>query len=197
MSVRVRMWLRSACVLAGTLALAAAPALAAANPQEEASSTTGWIYRWINFSIFVALIVWGFANKGTRAYFRGRQKSISDAIAESARAREEAEHQEHAAEQKMASLEHEVAEMRARAKQESAAEAERIRSLAREEAQRVRESAQLEIHAAERAAQMELRVIASRTAIERAEALLRAQVNSQAESSLFRGFVTALQGAAN
>lgn len=197
MSRRMLVWLRGTCALIGLLAFAIAPALAAANPQEEAGTTTGWIYRWINFSIFVALIVWGFTNKGTRAYFHSRQKSISDAIAESTRAREEASRQERDAEQKMASLDHEVAEMRTRAKQESAAEAERIRALAREEAKRVGESALLEIRAAERAAQLELRVIASRVAIERAEDLLREQVNRQAESNLFHGFVAALEGAAN
>lgn len=190
-------WLRGACALAACLVLAATPVLAAANPQEEASSTTGWIYRWINFAIFVALIAWGFANKGTRNYFHSRQKSISDAIAESARAREEAERQQHAAEQKMASLDSEVSDLRVRAKQESAAEAQRIRALAHEEAKRVQESANLEIRAAERAAQMELRVIASRMAVDRAEALLRQQVNSQAEAKLFHGFVASLEGAAN
>lgn len=197
MSRRLSRDLHKLGTLVMLVALAAAPVLAAANPQEEASTTTGWIYRWINFSIFVALIVWGFTSKGTRNYFRSRQKSISDAIAESARAREEAERHEREAEQKMASLDREVAELRSRAKQESIAEAERIRTLAREEAKRVGESAQMEIRVSERAAQLELRVIASRMAVARAEELLREKVNSQAESTLFRGFVAALEGATN
>jgi F-type H+-transporting ATPase subunit b len=197
MSRRLSAWLRNVGTVAMLIVFAAAPVLAAANPQEEASTTTGWIYRWINFLIFVALIVWGFTNKGTRAYFRNRQKSITDAIAESARAREEANLQERAAEKKMASLDREVAELRTRAKQESAAEAERIRALAREEAKRIEQSAQLEIRAAERAAQMQLKTIAARMAVERAEDLLRNRVNTQTESTLFRGFVSALEGSAN
>lgn len=190
-------WLRKACTIAFTLAIFAAPVLAAANPQEEAGTTTGWIYRWINFLIFVGALIWAFTNKGTRAYFRSRQTTIGDAIAESARAREEAERQQRAAEQKMTSLDKEVADLRARAKQESAAETQRIRALAQEEAKRIEQSGQLEIRAAERAAQSELKAIAARLAIERAEALLRDQVNPQAESNLFRGFVAALQGASN
>lgn len=197
MNGRLSRGLHKLGTLAMLVAFAAAPVLAAANPQEEASTTTGWIYRWINFSIFVALIVWGFTNKGTRAYFRNHQKSISDAIAESARAREEANLQERAAEQKMASLDSEIAELRSRARQESAAEAERIRALAREEAKRIEQSAQLEIRAAERAAQMQLKAIAARMAIERAEDLLRGRVNTKTESTLFRGFVSALEGSAN
>lgn len=194
---RISRWFGRACAIAFALAVFAAPVLAATNPQEEADTTTGWIYRWINFLIFVGALIWAFTNKGTKAYFRSRQKAIVDAIAESARAREEAECQERAAEQKMASLDNEVADLRARAKQESAAETQRIRALAQEEAKRIEQSAQVEIRAAERAGQSELKAIAARLAIERAEALLRDQVNPQAESSLFRGFVAALQGASN
>jgi F-type H+-transporting ATPase subunit b len=193
---RASRWLYAICAVAFVLAIFAAPVLAAANPQEEAGTTTGWIYRWINFLIFAGALVWVFARK-TPAYFRGRQKAIADAIAESARAREEAERQERAAEQKMAALDHEVADLRARAKQESAAEARRIQALAQEEAKRIEWSAQMEIRAAERAAESELKAIAARLAIEHAEVLLRDQVNAQAESNLFRGFVAALEGASN
>lgn len=197
MSRRVSILVRRTWALTMLLAFLAAPALAATNPQEEASTTTGWIYRWINFSIFAALIAWGFANKGTRAYFRSRQKSIGDAIAQSARAREEAEREQVAAQQKMASLDQEVAELRNRAKQESAAEQERIRALAQEEAKRIEQSAQLEIRAAERAAQMQLRFIAAHMAIDRAEDLLRKEVDNRTEANLFRGFVSELEGAVN
>jgi F-type H+-transporting ATPase subunit b len=195
---RLSRWLRSACTIAFCLAILAAPVFAVANPQEEADTTTGWIYRWINFLIFVAAAVWFFTGyKKVRAYFPSRQEAIANAIAESTHAREEAERQQRDAEEKMASLDREVADLRARAKQESAAEAERIRALSQEEAKRIEQAAQVEVRAAERAAQTELKVIAARLAVERAEALLRNQVNSQAESNLFSGFVAALQGASN
>lgn len=193
---RVFRWLRSAGSMAFVVAMLASPVFAAANPQEAADTTTGWIYRWINFLIFVGVLVWAFAKK-TPPYFRSRQKAIADAIAESARARQEAERQERAAEEKMASLGHEVADLRSRAKQESAAEAQRIRALAQEESKRIEQAGQMEIRAAERAAQSQLKAIAARLAIERAEALLAEQVNSQAESTLFRGFVASLEGASN
>lgn len=197
MTSRTSRWLRRACSIAFAIAAVAAPVLAATNPQEEAGSTTGWVYRWINFLIFVGALIWAFTNKGTKAYFRSRQKVIGDAIAESARAREEAARQERAAEQKMASLDEEVADLRARAERESAAETQRIGALAQEEAKRIEQSAQLEIRAAERAAQSELKAIAARLAIDRAEALLRDQVNPEAESNLFHGFVAALGGASH
>lgn len=195
---RVFRWLRSAGSMAFVVAMLASPVFAAANPQEAADTTTGWIYRWINFLIFVGAVVWFFTGyKKVRAYFPRRQKEIAEAIAESARARQEAERQERAAEEKMASLDHEVADLRSRAKQESAAEAQRIRALAQEESKRIEQAGQMEIRAAERAAQSQLKAIAARLAIERAEALLAEQVNSQAESTLFRGFVASLEGASN
>jgi len=179
-----------------TCALYTAPALAATNPEEAAGTTTGWIYRWINFGIFVAVLVWVFVKK-TPPYFRGRQEAIAAAIAESARAREAAERQQREAEAKMATLEATVAELRARAKRESAAEAERIRALAREDAKRIELAGQAEIRAAERAAQMELKTIAARVAIDRAKTLLEQQMTPQTDAALFRGFVAELAGSAN
>ncbi|HKV26648.1 MAG TPA: ATP synthase F0 subunit B [Candidatus Acidoferrales bacterium] len=178
------------------LALCAAPLLAATNPEEAAGTTTGWVYRWINFGIFVAVLVWVFAKK-TPAYFRGRQDAIAAAIAESARAREEAERQQREAETKMAMLDATVAELRARAKRESAVEAERIRALAKEDAKRIELAGQVEIRAAERAAEMELKTIAARVAIDRAETLLEQQMTPHADASLFGGFVAELAGSAN
>lgn len=192
---RISTFVTRVSALLFALVVLAAPVLAQANPQEEAGSTAGWIYRWINFSIFVAVLVWFFAKKAP-PFFRSRQQEIAGAIAESARARQEAERQQAEAQRKMASLDAEIAGMRARAVKESAAEGERIRALAQEEAKRIRESAQGEIRAAERAAQTELRVIATRLAMERAGAMLRERINTATESELFNGFVAELEEAA-
>ena len=196
------MWRRSARVAGSmaavlfALAVCAAPALASANPEEAANTTTGWIYRWINFGIFVAVLVWVFVKK-TPPYFRGRQEAIVAAIEESARAREEAQRQQREAEAKMATLDATVAELRTRAKRESATENERIRALAKEDAKRIELAGQVEIRAAERAAEMELKTIAARVAVEHAEKLLEQQMTAQTDASLFRGFVAELAGSVN
>lgn len=176
--------------------LAALPALADANPQEAADSTTGWVYRWLNFLIFLSLVVYFFWKKSP-PFFRHRREAIGEAIAESARAREAAEREQREAEAKLAKLDTEVAELRERSKHEIAAEIERIRALAREEAKRIEQSGRIEILAAERSAQAELKGVAARLAVERAEALLRKQMTPQAESALFGGFLTELEGSVN
>lgn len=189
--------------LTGILAAAAAmilfvapEALAATNPEEAANSTTGWVYRWLNFLIFAGIIVYFFWKKSP-PFFRHRREEIGAAIAESTRAREEAERQQREAEAKLAKLDAEIAELRERSKHEIAAEIERIRALAREEAKRIEQAGHIEILVAEHSAQTELKAMAARLAIERAEALLRKQMTPQAESALFGGFLTELAGSVN
>jgi F-type H+-transporting ATPase subunit b len=182
-------------VAVGTL-LVAAPALAAANPQEEADSRIGWIYRWLNFLIFLGAIVYFFYKK-TPSFFHRRREAIVEAIAESARAQEEAGRQKRAAEAKLATLDKEVEELRARSIREIAAENGRIRALAQEEAKRIEQAGKIEILAAEHAAQSELKAMAARLAIERAEALLQQQMTPRAESAMFTGFLAELEGSVN
>ena len=193
---RVTRFGRTFAIAAGAILLAALPTLAATNPQDAANSTTGWIYRWLNFLIFAGIIVYFFWKKSP-PFFRRRQEEIGEAIAESARAREEAERQQRDAEARLARLDAEVAELRERSKVEIAAEIERIRALAQEEAKRIEQAGRVEILAAEHAARTELKAMAARLAIERAEALLRQQMTPKAESALFGGFLTELEGSFN
>lgn len=191
------MRLGGAIIAAGFyLMLTAMTTLAAANPQEAADSTTGWVYRWLNFLIFVGIIAYFFWKKSP-PFFRRRREEIGQAIAESTRAHEEAEQQQREAEAKFANLDVEIAKLRERSKHEIAAEIERIRALAEEEAKRIEHAGQVEIVVAEHTAQMELQSLTVRLAIERAEALLRERMTPQADSVLFVGFVAELEGSFN
>jgi F-type H+-transporting ATPase subunit b len=183
-------------VTIAAILLAALPATAATNPEEAANSTTGWVYRWLNFLIFLGIIVYFFWKKSP-PFFRRRREEISQAIAESSRAHEEAERQQREAEAKLAMLDVEIAELRERSKVEIAAEIERIRALAQEEAKRIEQAGRVEVLVAEHSAQMDLKALAARLAIERAEALLRQQMTPQADAALFGGFVLELEGSVN
>lgn len=185
---------RSFCVLA-VLFACAAPALAQEGQPSLADTSTGWVFRWINFAIIVALIAWGFTKAAPA--FRARSAEISRKIAEGARARERAEQQRREAQAKLAGIADEIARLKADAARSAEAEAQRIRALAREEAQKIERSGQAEIAAAERAARLELKALVARLAIERAESLLRGELTPQAEQSLFRTFVQELAGSAN
>lgn len=175
--------------------LSVTSALAQEGEASPADSSTGWIFRWINFAIVLALIVYAFRKAGPS--FRARADEIGEKIAEGTRAREAAERQRREAKAKLAGIETEVAALRVEAKRSAEAESERLRELARAEAETIERAAQAEIAAAERAARLELKAFAARMALERAEAMLRKEMTPQNEAALFGAFVGQLGGSVN
>jgi F-type H+-transporting ATPase subunit b len=196
-SARVSPWsrLRRAASFGAFFLLLAVPAFAQQNQPSAADSPTGWIFRWLNFAIVVALIVYAFGKAAPS--FRRHAQEISGKIAEGTRAREAAEADRRAARAKLAGIETEVAALRVEAKRGAQAETERLRAQAKAEAEAIERSAQAEITAAERAARMQLRALAAQLAVERAEALLRAELTPEREARLFRNFVAELEGSPN
>ena len=173
----------------------AAPAFA----QEEGpeTTTTGWIFRWINFAIVLIAIVWAFSKAGP--YFRARSEAIQAAVAEGTRAREEAEAKKRDAEARLANLPAEIEALKAQARRDAEADRERIKAMTREEAAKVEHAADVEIAAAERTAVLALKSYAAGLAVERAEVLLREQITTASDSIIVSGFVIDLtsNGSAN
>jgi F0F1-type ATP synthase membrane subunit b/b' len=178
---------------AAGLVFVAAPALAA---EEPGTAPIGWAFRWLNF-----LLVFGGAGyllwKYAPGYFRARADEIFSAIERARRLETEAKAVLRNAEEKLAHFEREAEEMRAAARRDALAEAERIRALAREEAERIGRAAEDEIAAAWRAARLALRAAAAQLATERAEALLREQMNRETDARIFRFLVDSLPRSAN
>jgi F-type H+-transporting ATPase subunit b len=196
-SAPVSRWirLRQAASFAAFFLLLAMPAFAQEEEPSPADSTTGWVFRWLNFAIILALAIW--ALRKAAPYFRQHAQEISEKIAEGTRAREAAEAARREAQAKLAGIETEVATMKADAKRGALAEAERMRALAKAEAEAIERSAQAEIAAAERAARLELKALAAQIAVERAEAVLRSELTPETESALFHNFVAELEGSPN
>jgi F0F1-type ATP synthase membrane subunit b/b' len=182
-------------ITAASLLFAAVPALAQEGGSSVVDSTSGWVFRWINFGVLVALLVYAFSKAAPK--FRKNSDEIARKIAEGARAREAAEQQRREVRTKLAGIDAEVAAMREDARRGAEAEAERIRALARSEAEMIERAARAEIAAAERASRLELRVAAARLAVRRAEALLAEQITLSDESALFRTFVAELERSPN
>jgi F-type H+-transporting ATPase subunit b len=182
-------------VATASFLISAGPALAQEAGTSYADSSTGWIFRWLNFAIVVGLLVYAF-RKAAPA-FRRNSEEISRKIAEGARAREAAEAQRRDVQAKMAGIDAEVAAMREDAKRGTQAEAERIRALAKSDAEAIERAARAEVAAAERAARLELRSAAARLAVQRAETILREQLTAGDEATLFRAFVGELERSSN
>jgi F-type H+-transporting ATPase subunit b len=174
-------------------------ALSAHAAEEGGNSATehaSELFKWINFAIVAAALIWLFA-KYLPPKFRGNADTISSAITKATAAKEEAERQVREAETKLANLKQEIASLRATAKQEAAEEGERIRALAQSDAKKVGIAAQAEIEAAERAARMELKALAASLAVDGAESLLAKQLTPAAQESLMDSFVKSLEGRPN
>lgn len=186
---------RQAAAFAAFFLLLALPVFAQDEQPSPADSTTGWVFRWLNFAIVLGLFIYAFSKAAP--YFRRHEQEISEKIAEGTRAREAAEADRRAAQAKLAGIETEVAALRVEAKRSAQAEGERLRAQARAEAEAIERSAQAEIAAAERAARLELKALAARIAVEGAEAVLRSELTAETESMLFRNFVADLEGSPN
>ncbi len=166
---------------------------------EEASASqqsTETLFKWVNFALVAAVIVWLCLKKGP-AFFARRAEAIGSAIKKSTEAKKEADQHLSEADTKLQNLEQEVAELRASAQRESAAEAARIRKLTQSDAQKIDAAAQAEIAAAERATRLELKALAANLAVNGAESLLAQQLTPAAQESLINNFVKTLDGRPN
>ncbi len=175
---------------------AAVGAHAAEEGGSSSTERTNEIFKWINFAIVAAALIWLFAKK-LPPVFRGNAETISSAITKATAAKDEAERQVREAETKLANLKQEIAALQATAKKEAADEGERIRALAQSDAKKVGIAAQAEIEAAERAARVELKALAAKLAVDGAETLLAKQLTPAAQESLMDNFVKSLEGRPN
>jgi F-type H+-transporting ATPase subunit b len=189
-----RLFVTSAvCALFFCVALSAQ---AAEEGRGSATDGANEIFKWINFAIVTAVLIWLFAKK-LPVWFRGNADKISSAITKATAAKEEAERQVEEAEAKLANLKQEIAALQAAAKREAAEEGERIRALAESDAKKVGIAAQAEIDAAERAARLELKALAASLAVDGAESVLAKQLTPAAQESLVDTFVKSLEGRPN
>ena len=154
------------------------------------------IFKWINFAIVAAVIVWVFGKK-LPPVFRQKAEAISSAITNASNAKAAADAQLREAETRLANLQKEVAELRASAERESAAEVERLRAATVTDAQKIAAAAKAEIEAAERAARLELKAQAANLAVDGAETLLAKQLTPKAQESLISNFVKSLEARPN
>jgi F-type H+-transporting ATPase subunit b len=194
MKPRVRAMLSASAVFAALFF--AISAYAAEEGGAGGAETATEIFKWINFAIVAGAILWLCVKKAP-AFFRGRAEAIGSAIAKAGQAKDAADAQLRAAEDKLANLQKEVAELRAYAERESAAEVERIHAATRTDLEKISAAAKAEIEAAERAARLELKALAAKLAVEGAEALLVKQLTAQAQAALISNFVKNLEGRPN
>jgi F-type H+-transporting ATPase subunit b len=194
--MKLRRRIVSSLFVCSALLFFAAAARAADEGGASAAAVPTELFKWINFAIVAAAVIWLFG-KVLPPKFRANAENISSTITKAQAAKAEAERKLRDAEQRLARLEEEVRGLREQAQKDAAAEAERIRALAKSDAEKVVLSAKAEIQAAERAARIELKNLAAKLAVDGAEALLAKQLTPQTQDALIAGFVKSLQGSPN
>jgi F0F1-type ATP synthase membrane subunit b/b' len=173
--------------LLGTAMLLAGPPALAASEASEASPLTPY-FQWINFAIVAGALGWLLVKKAP-AFFSARATEIAAGLNEGARLKEEAEAKRREAEGRLANLAGELEELRAASRRDAVAESGRIQAATREEAGKIDRAAQAEVEAAARSARQELRALAAKLSIERAEAVLRAELTPAAEDGILSTFL--------
>ncbi len=167
----------------------ALPVLAAEGAEPDpAESTTGLIFRWLNFLIVFGGIAYLIAKHGG-AFFRGNAKEIAASIVEATAVKAEADRELREAEAKIARLDQDVSELREAARRNWAAESERLRVSGRAEIDKINLAARGELAASERAAQQQVREIAASMAVERAAALVSSMMNTEIRARMFQSFL--------
>ena len=175
----------------------ALPLLAAEGAEPDpAESTTGLIFRWLNFLIVFGGIAYLIAKRGG-AFFRGNAKEIAASIVEATATKAEADRELREVETKIARLDRDVEELREEARRNWAAESERLRSSGQAEIEKIAHAAREELAASERAAQQQVREIAASLAVERAAALVSSMMNAEIRARMFQSFLSELGKSAN
>jgi F0F1-type ATP synthase membrane subunit b/b' len=169
--------------------------LAQESSSDAANTPVGALFRWLNFLLVIGALAYLIGKFGA-PYFRSRALAIGKSIGEASQTRTTAERELHEASEKLANVEREIEQERRAGERESEADRERIRVLTKSEVEKISQAGRAEIAAAERAGNQEVRAIAAKLAIERAAALIRAEMNPAAEAALFDSFVAELERAA-
>jgi len=180
-----------------TFFLLALPVFAAeAAEPDPAESSTGLIFRWLNFVVVFGGIGFLLAKHGG-AFFSANAKAIAASIHEAAAAKAEADRALSEVDAKIARLHHEIMEIREAAHKNWEAESERLHISGLAEIEKIHQAARAELAATERVAHQQLREAAASIAVQRAAKLIDSRMTNDVRSRLFHSFLGDLGRSAN
>ncbi|MDP2345141.1 MAG: hypothetical protein Q8O67_29620 [Deltaproteobacteria bacterium] len=149
----------------------------------------GWLT--ITFTIFMAILITA-VRKPLATYLETRADTVERAIAEAARARQDAERRAREAEAKLAALDSEVRSMKADFEAQGKVEAERIEKAAAEMSQKIAKDAEDTINAEMQRAREQLRAEASKLALQLAEERIKTMLSDDDDARLKKSLITDL-----
>jgi len=152
-----------------------------------------WIWwKWANFAILAAGLGY-LIGKQAPVLYRRRVDEIQQALAEAARAENEARAQATAMEQRLAGLRNEIEALRGSARSEIGAEAERIRIETERHLQRIQKQAAQEIELMGRSARDQLKKYYAELAIGLAQQRVGSRITKDVQDGLVDDFLGGLR----
>ncbi len=166
------------------------PALSAEQSKAEAHDMTPWL--WANFLILIgALGYLGVKHGGP--FLKARQDTIAKGIDEAAAKKADADQRVAKVNERLANLDSEISGLKTQMREEQQQESKRLADRNAAEIARIQQQMQQEIESAGKTARLELQAHAAKLALDLAEQKLRAQMNTETQLNLTRGFVESLQ----
>jgi F-type H+-transporting ATPase subunit b len=151
---------------------------------DTAAQMKDFMWRWIDFGLLAALVVWGLKKANVAGSLKERQKTIEKMLNEAVEAREGAERklQEYSA--KLEQANKEVDDISAAIRKEGEIEKDRIIAEAKATAEKIREQAKVAADQEVSKARAELREEAARLAVELAGKKIRENLNKNDQDKL-------------
>jgi F-type H+-transporting ATPase subunit b len=145
----------------------------------------GWILKIANMVLFIGVLVY-FVRVPVSKAFRERGESIRRANDEARERRVKADQMASQIQARLEAIEQEVRAIRERAEAEGERQKRELIAAAEAESQKILQAARNEVDNRLKHARTELTVYAGELAAERAEAILRAEINEQDQKKLFQ-----------
>ena len=150
-------------------------------------------WKFINLAIFLAVLVY-LLRKPLSGAFKAKRELIRAELVKAEQDRQAALAQLTETEAKLARLESEAAAIRLNAEREAVAEKTRVARQTEEDIRKMREQAQNEITRISQQTKLELRRFSAEESIRRAEELIRAGMNADADQRLVRDNIQSIGG---
>jgi F-type H+-transporting ATPase subunit b len=188
---RKRFWFAVGCFAAGSVLLSSF-AMAAGGGADRSGDLLDLLYRWINFTLLVIILVVVLRKVPVKEYFISRVEGIKKELEDLKKQREAAEKKAQELESKLKAFEGERKEILAQYKADGLAEKERILAEARDRAKQILEQAELSIQYEVQTAKEKLKDELVAVAAQRAEEIIVREMTDRDQDRLVNEFIEKL-----
>ena len=186
-----RLWFATGCFVVGSVLLPAL-VMAAGGGADRSADLLDLLYRWINFTLLVIILVVVLKKVQVKQYFISRIEGIKKELEDLKSQREAAEGKARDLESKLKAFEGERKEILAQYRADGLAEKERILAEARERAKQIFEQAEVSIQYEMQTAKEKLKEEVVALAAQRAEEIIAREMTDKDQDRLVNEFIDKL-----